>query len=145
MNLPYVYKKNSFRKSAVIMFYSGKLGNNFTEVTSHNIFEKNWILVIRCYGDFTPKWGRIGTRFIFPFFKRSSGLTNTTLDTFVCQSFINNYYRGRSYWEADSSINIYIIKVGMALITFTQPKTPITSTSSELDKCLQLRSCDRAS
>jgi hypothetical protein len=44
-----------FRKSAVIMFYSRKLGNNFTEVTGHNVAEKNWMLFGRNCRDFTPK------------------------------------------------------------------------------------------
>jgi hypothetical protein len=125
----------AFRKSAVIMLHSGKLGNTVTEVTGHNVAEKNWILVGRRYRDFTSKCGRIGTRIFFPFFERSSCLTNATVVIFLWQSFINNKYRQKSYSEADFCIKIYIRMGGMALITFTQPKTPIRSTSSELDKC----------
>ena len=130
-----------FGRSAVIRFYSGKLGNSFTDVTGHNVAEKNWILVGRSCRDLNPKmrWNRY-QNFFFSFFKRSSGMTNIAVVMFLWLSFMNNHYREKSYLAADFFIKIYINMGGMASTTLTQPKTPICSTSSEIDKCLQLLS-----
>ena len=106
---------------------------------NHFKLDTGWKMLSRFYTKMRSNRYQI----FFSFFKRSSSLTNTTIVMFLWQSFINNYYREKSYSVADFCIKIYINMFDMALITFTQPKTSIGSSSSELDKCLQLLSQEK--